>query len=154
MLSAIYAKHYAPYEWKQTLFGFDAFTIAPWVDRVRATTSDLDFFEVMNEYVASLQDGHDSYQLPSNFSANLGFTVDIYDGKVLIDSVTRTGLPVARFDELVSVDGLAVNELLDAFAKYARQGNDRSTRRMAASRIVTRPQNRMPHSVDLGVSAK
>src|SRR5262249_6392428 len=116
-LAAIYAKHYAPDEWKRTLFQFDAFAIGPWLDRVRATSSDLDFFEVMNEYVASLQDGHDSFQLPSNFSANLGFTVDIYDGKVLVDSVTRTGSPVARLDELVSVDGVAVNDLLDAFAK-------------------------------------
>jgi hypothetical protein len=44
------------------------------------------------------QDGHDSFQLPSSFSASLGFTFGRYlHGKVLIDSVTRTGLPCIPF---------------------------------------------------------
>ncbi|MBI3208087.1 MAG: hypothetical protein HYZ37_04185 [Candidatus Solibacter usitatus] len=157
-LAGLYAKRYAPKDWKQTVFGFDAFNISPWLDRVRATDNDLDFYELMVEYVSSLQDGHDAYVLPSNFSATLGLTLDVYDGKVLIDSINRTLLPLARFpfvvgDEIVSVDSVTAAQLLKDFAKYARQGNDRSTARVAASRIVTRPQSRMPRAIDLGPTA-
>ena len=157
-LAGLYAKHYAPHDWKLMLYGFDSTNISSWLDRVNATTNDLDFYELMVEYVSDLHDGHDGYHLPSTFSARLGFTVDIYDGKVLIDTINTTLLPPAKYpfmvgDQLVSVDGVAVSDLLAAFAKYSRFGNDRSTQRLAASRIVTRPQQVMPHAVDLGDSA-
>lgn len=45
-LSAIYAKRYAPYEWKKELFGFDLFDIGPWRDRVAQSSDDLEFFEI------------------------------------------------------------------------------------------------------------
>ncbi len=154
-LTSLYSKRYAPLDWKQTLYGFNALDLSPWMDRVHASANDLDFYELMVEYVAQLQDGHDSYQLPSNFVAQLGFGVDIYDGRVLIEGVNRSVLPVSRYpftigDEIVSVDGTPVESLLQNFAKYARYGNDRSTQRAAASRIVTRPQSRMPHATDVG----
>ena len=157
-LAGLYAKHYAGHDWKLMLYGFDSTDISPWLDRVNATTNDLDFYELMVEYVSDLHDGHDAYHLPSTFSARLGFTVDIYDGKVLIDSINSALLPTAKYpfaigDQLLSVDGMAVSDLLVAFAKYSRYGNDRSTQRLAASRIVTRPQQVMPHAVDLGDSA-
>ena len=157
-LAALYDKQYAPYEWKRQLFGFDALNIGPWLDRVSKTTNDLDFYELCVEYVANLNDTHDSFSLPSDFGASLGLAADIYDGKVLIEAINRTLLPVAQFpfqvgDELVSVDGKDVQQLLNDFAKYARQANPRSTQRMAATRIVSRPQSRMPHAVDLGDTA-
>jgi hypothetical protein len=157
-LAGLYAKHYASHDWKLLLFGFDSTDIGPWLDRVNATTNDLDFYDLMVEYVSDLHDGHDAYHLPSTFSARLGFTVDIYDGNVLIDSINTTLLPPAKYpfaigDQLLSVDGIAASDLLNTFAKYSRYGNDRSTQRLAASRIVTRPQQVIPHAVDLGDSA-
>ena len=157
-LASIYSKRYAPLDWKQTLYGFNALDLSPWMDRVHATSNDLDFYELLVEYVSDLQDGHDSYVLPSNFVAQLGMGVDIYDGKVLIEGLSRSALPVSRYpfvvgDEIVSVDGTPVAALLQNFAKYARYGNDRSTQRAAASRIVTRIQSRMPHATDVGDSA-
>ncbi|MDQ2946735.1 MAG: S41 family peptidase [Acidobacteriota bacterium] len=157
-LAGLYDKQYAPYEWKRLLFGFDALNIAPWLDRVAKTTNDLDFYELCIEYVASLNDTHDGFSLPSDFSANLGMNLDIYDGKVLIETINRTLLPQSKYpfqvgDELVSVDGKDVNDLLNDFVKYAHQGNPRSARRIAASRIVSRPQSIMPHAAELGDNA-
>src|SRR5215208_2179387 len=85
-LAGLYDKQYGLYEWKRDAIHFDALDIAPWLDRVRKSTDDLDFYEICVEYVASLLDAHDSFQLPSGFSATLGFGIDIYDGKPLIDS--------------------------------------------------------------------
>ena len=157
-LGAIYSKRYAPLDWKQTLFGVNVLDIAPWLDRARGTATDLDFYELMVEYVSNLQDGHDAYLLPSNFIALLGFAADVYDDKVLIEDIARPALPVAQYpfeigDELVSVDGTSVEKLLQSFAKYARYGNNRSTRRAAANRIVIRQQSRIPHAAELGNSA-
>ena len=157
-LAGIYAKQYASYEWKRTLFGFDALDIDPWLARAARTTDDLDFYELCVEYIANFNDSHVPFVLPSNFVASLGFTVDIYDGKVLVDSINRTRLPLARFpfqigDELMSVDSRPVAQLITEFAKYAPASNVRSNRRRAAARIVTRPQSRMPHAVEVGDSA-
>ena len=158
-MAAQYAKSYAPYEWKRQFVDFDLYNIKPWLARVAAVKNDLDFYEIMVEYVASLRDTHDAFSLPSDFVASLGFGVDIYDGKVLIESINRTTLPIAKYpfviaDELVSVDDRPVEELLTAFAKYGTQGNPRSTRRITAGRIVTRSQSRNPHAVDVGESAQ
>ncbi len=158
VLTALYSKQYAPYEWKKQAFGFDMLRTGPWLDRVRQSKDDLDFYEICVEYVASLHDTHDSFSLPSDFFATLNVGLDIYDGKVLIEGINRVRLPVARFpfvvgDEVVSVDGVPVERLLEDFAKYARQGNPRSTRRIAAARIAGRPQSRMPHAPDVGESA-
>src|SRR5437660_710090 len=118
-LASVYAKQYGPYEWKRDVFGFDLLNIAPWMTRVSATKDDLEFYDLMSEYVAQLNDAHDTYVLPSTFVARLNFTVDIYDGKALVDSINRQRLPVNEFpfqigDELVSVDGKSAEEWITA----------------------------------------
>ena len=52
----IYDKNYGPYDWKRDAFGYDLLNISPWVDKISATQNDLDFYEVMVSYVASLND--------------------------------------------------------------------------------------------------
>jgi opacity protein-like surface antigen len=88
-LASFYAKNYAPYEWKRDVFGFDLFDLKPWLKDIHRV-DDLDFQEVLIEYVASLNDAHDYIAFPTLFSASLGLSVDIYDGKVLIDAINRT----------------------------------------------------------------
>ena len=158
-LVALYDKNYAAYEWKRTLYGFDLLDIGKWLDRVRAVKDDLEFYDLQVEYVASLNDTHDSFSIPSDFLASLGFTVDIYDGKVMIDNITRSRLPLATFpfaigDELVSIDGQTAEDALKTFGKYGAQSNPRSARRLTSSRLVTRPQSRIAAAVRLaGTSA-
>jgi peptidase S41-like protein/PDZ domain-containing protein len=157
-LASFYAKNYAPYEWKRDTSGFDLLRLTPWLSRIWRA-DDLEFQEALIEYVASLNDAHDLIAFPTNFSASVGLSVDIYDGKVLIDGINRFTLPVAQFpfaigDELVSVDGRSVQQLIQSFRKYAIAANRRSTDRMAASRIVSRSQQIMPHLPDIGNSAR
>lgn len=158
-LAGIFAKNYGPYEWKRDTQNFDLLNAGPWLERVRNAKSDLDFYEVMVEYVASLNDAHDVYTLPTDFVARLNFSTDIYDGKVLVDSINRTRLPATEFPfrigyELVSIDGVAVEDLLKQFAKYAVAANPRSTRRIAAAYLTSRFQQLMPHAVELGDVAR
>jgi len=153
-LASWYAKNYAPYEWKRDVIGFDLYRLTPWLKRVHHA-DDLDFQDALIEYVASLNDAHSTISFPSNFSASLGLTVDIYDGKVLIDSVNRLLLPVAQYpfdvgDELVSLDGQSVQTLIASFRKYATAANTRSTDRLAANLITRRSQSIVPHAPDVG----
>src|SRR5438445_5326748 len=153
-VAGIYNKNYGPYEWKRDAIGFDLLNTAPWLDRIRATNNDLDFYEVMVSYVASLNDAHDFYGVPSNFSARLNFGVDIYDGKLIVDTITRSRLPTATFPfqigyELVSIDGKDAQEILDGLLQYEIAANPRSTRRLAAQLLTSRLQSIIPHATDI-----
>ena len=134
--------------------GVDLFHVAPWLAQVQATKDDLDFYEVMQQYVANLNDAHDNYRLPSSFQASLNFAVDIYDGKLLVDSINRSRLPAAEFGftngyELVSIDGQDSQKQLDGLLRYEIAANPRSTRRLAAQLLTFRPQVLMPHAADV-----
>ena len=157
-LASLFSTYYAPVDWKKQLFGYDALKIQQWLDRVSKTQTDLDFYEVCVDYVASLNDTHDSFSLTSDFVARLGFTVDIYDGALLIDSLNRTTLPAKDYpfttgDELISIDGVDAHQILNSYLKYAPEGNLRASQRLAAARLTIRPQSVMPHAVDVGDSA-
>jgi len=156
-LAATYARNYAPYEWKKQLYNFDLFDLRPWVARARAAKDDIEFFEIASEYVASLRDTHTSYFLPSTFVASTGLHADLYDGKVIIDSINRTLLPVARFpfqigDEIISADGRPAEELVTYYRKFSYSGNERSARRLAALRLVSRAQATIPRAPEVGES--
>jgi C-terminal processing protease CtpA/Prc len=144
-LVALYERNYAPAEWKKQVFGFDLFDAKPWLDRVAKSKDDLEFYEICAEYVSSLNDTHSAYRMPSDWSANLGFNVDSYEGAILIDRIDRTRLPVDQFpfqigDELVSVDGVDVESWIQRLSKWVASSNARSKRSTAAQWILNRAQ--------------
>jgi hypothetical protein len=157
-LAGTYAKRYAPYEWKRQAFGFDLYDVKPWLERIRSAKTDLEFFEICHEYVANLNDTHSHFSTPSSFTADLGLIVDIYDGKLLIEYVNRTMLPISAFpfqigDEILSVDAKSVEEWITEFSRFYRYGNPQSTRRLAADRITYRVQSTYPRATEVGDSA-
>ena len=87
-LVALFNKQYAPYQWKKDVIGFDMLNITPWLAKVKATTDDLGFYEVCAAYIASLKDMHSAFFVDSDFTADLGFSADLYDGKALIDTIS------------------------------------------------------------------
>ena len=148
-MTGVYAKRYGPYEWKRDALKFDLLNISPWLDKVRATKTDLEYFDVASEYVSNLNDAHDVFLLPSAFIARLNFSVDIYDGKLLVDFINRLRLPGEEYPflsgyELVSIDGEDAMRILERYLRYSIAANPRSTRRIAASMITTRPQQILP----------
>jgi hypothetical protein len=157
-LAALYAKRYAPYDWKKQALGFDLLNLQPWIDRVRNAKDDLEFFEIEGEYVGKFQDTHSGFLMTSSFSASLNMTVDIYDGKVLIDTINRASLPVATYpfqigDELVSVDGVSSEEWITRLSVWRQYGNPASTRRLSAGKITVRRQSDFPRAAEIGDSA-
>lgn len=157
-LAALYAKQYAFYEWKRDAIGFDLLSVQPWLDRIAKTTDDLGYYELAAQYVGSLKDGHDTYLNPSDFTADLRFRVDIYDGTVLVDAIDRKALPGRQYDiqigdELVSIDGKIPEDFISDFAKYAPDGSLRSTRRDSVVLSSVRPQLINPRAAIVGDTA-
>ena len=160
-LAGLYNRNYGPYEWKHDTFGFDLLNIKPWLDQVNASKDDLSFYDICVRYVASLQDSHDEFILPSDFEAYLPLTADIYDGKVLIDRIDRSLLPSRTYpfqvgDELVSVDGVAVSDWITKLpTPYSVNGsaNPVSRSRLAVGTMLDRYQGWYPLATQVGDSA-
>src|ERR1700733_13577772 len=126
-LVALYDRSYGPYFWKIQAFDYDMLQIQPWLAQVNATQTDLEFYDVCERYVAALHDYPSDFYLPADYEALLPFTVDIYDGKVLVDSIDRTVLdphtyPFQIGDELVSVDGVSVADWSQELLPYSTLG--------------------------------
>jgi hypothetical protein len=157
-LADVYARRYAAIDWKKSVLKFDVLNLAPWLERVRGAKSDLEFYDLMAEYVADLKDAHDQYILPSDFEATLGFTVDLYDGKALIDTIDRKRLSAKTYpfgigDELVSVDDKTAAEWISIFRKYAGAGSSRAEERFAAKLITDRYQGYYPWAANIADAA-
>lgn len=158
-LAGLYARMYGPIEWKKQALRYDLTDLAPWTERVRNSKDDLEFLEIMGEYVSRLEDGHDIFTMRSGFAAQLAFSVDIYDGRFLIDRIIRSALPVSRFpaaigDELVSLDDKTPEEWVKQLRQYSVTGLESATRREAASLITFRPQVLIPRAHEVGATAK
>jgi len=163
-IASLYSRSYAPYDWKKTLLNYDAMDLGPWLAQVRASANDLDYLDVVVRYVAALNDTHSRYLTVSDFSATLGFSADAYfdDGRhtyrVLIDTIDRSLLPSSTYpfqvgDELVSVDGVSVRDLVGRFSVYMSAASPESKIRNAVAGIVTRRQSWLAHASDLGDTA-
>ncbi len=150
-LVASYDRSYAPYQWKIQAFGYDMLKLQPWLAKVNASHTDLEFYDVCVRYVASLNDYHDEFVLPADYEAWLPLTVDIYDGKVLIDGIDRSVLdpqtyPFQIGDEVVAVDGRTAADWIQALLPYAilGHGNPTAGARLAAAAIVDHYQGFYP----------
>lgn len=143
---------YGPLEYKKTKFGIDVDRLsADYYLKVRGTTSNLDYYYLLGAFIAEFKDSHFSGRIPTDYWSSLGFTLDLVEGKVLIDAIDREKLPEAEFpykkgDELVKVDGKPVQDLITHFSKYIGMGNEAATKRLAAMTIANRRGSRVPVS--------
>ena len=158
-LAALISKNYAFVEWKRDAIQYDALKLAPWIAQIQNSPDDASFWKISSQYIASLQDSHSVFAIPSDWTATLGFTVDIYDGKLLVDSLdpsvfpARSNPPVKVGDELVSIDGKDAMDLVKDIASQVGDGNSRSGLRFAASLLVNREQDIVPQATQISDQA-
>lgn len=157
-LAALFSKRYAFWEWKQSAVKYDSLDLTPWIARINASKSDLEFFEICSEYVAANQDGHSIFLLNSDFEATLPFDVDLYNGTILVDFVDRKQLPMFDYpveigDELVSIDGVSAAETAANLRRFRGDGNPRTATRDSLEFLTWRPQYLIPRAHELGDSA-
>lgn len=151
-LASLFWKQYGPYEWKRDAVGFDLAKVQPWLDRVAAAQSDLDYLEICHEYANSTKDGHVFFRTPSAFRATMPLDTDVYDGKVMIEFVgfAPGRYPIRVGDEVISVDGQPVDEIVKSFYPFTGFGsNARAQRRWAADYLFFRPQSVLPKAINV-----
>jgi hypothetical protein len=153
-LAGVFAKRYAFLEWKQKALGYNGLDVAPWLAQVRATKTDLEFFDLCAKYTAGFQDSHISFVLESTFQAFVPLSADIYSGKIVIDSIDRTALPEKGYpfqigDEIVSINAAPVKRLYDNLAPLIGNGNMATSARFAADALFFHDQSVVPDSSNI-----
>ncbi len=143
-LISIVERHYGPLRWKQTTINLDfKRIIAEYHERIRAIKTDAEFYRVLAQFIAEFKDGHVSPIIPSTYAARLGFVSDYIEGRVLIEDINRLRLPEMLFpfkkgDQLISVGGVPVEQIMEEIKQVSNVGNDASSNRIAAARISSR----------------
>ena len=117
--------------------------------KVAATQNNGEFYYLIVQFVAEFQDSHFGASLPTTHQADLRFTTDLVQGKVLIDSIDRSQLPEAKFpfakgDEITAIDGRDVQSLLDELQLNMVAGYKQTARRRAAFALTVRAGSILP----------
>lgn len=139
-------RNYGPLRWKQTTINLDlAREEQEFRAKVANARTDGEFYRVLAQFLARLQDAHVSSMVPSNYKATLGFTIDYVEGKALIENVDRMRLPEILFpfkkgDQLLSVGGVAVEKIAQEIEKVTQTGSAASTKRISYARIASRKE--------------
>ena len=138
---------YGPLHYKTETQGLELDQIREkYANKIRSSRTNAEFYYLLVEFVAAFRDSHFSASLPSGYSATLPFSTDLVEGKVLIDTVNKKseGLPFARGDEIVEINGQPVSVLVDQLQKGVGAGNPETARRKAAMRIAMRSGAQVP----------
>jgi hypothetical protein len=141
---------YGPLEYKKNEFGIDLAKVrAQYETVVRGSQTNADFYYAMVRFVAEFNDSHFGVTVPTSLETYLGFNTDLVQGKVLIDNIDRAVLDEEDFDfqkgdEIVSLDGVPVSDILDDLQRYMGQGYELSARRRAAFQIAHRRASKVP----------
>lgn len=150
---------YGPLQYKKKI-GIDIDVVAQkYANKVTATKSNGEFYYEMIKFIAEFKDGHFSANLPTTYQAALPFSVDLVQGKVLIDEVNRQLLPANKFpyqrgDEIVEFGGQPVMDAVKELEPYVPNGYELSVVRLAAMSLTTRTGKRFPVPADKNVTMK
>lgn len=149
-ICSIVETSYGPLQYKDQWLGV---SIRDLQDRYRKTlletTTNHDFYYGLVKFFAEFRDSHTSMSIPTTHRSFLGFTTDLVEGKVVIDSVNRQYLPAAIFpydrgDEIVSLDGKPIADVLSELGQYIGAGYQSTKQRYAAMAVSSRAGSRVP----------
>jgi len=142
----MFNKYYGPMEWKTELFGTDILsTVHEYEDRINNASNDLAYFDIMFDFVSQFQDGHSTYTIPSTYAAFLGFDVDLYEGKLIVDAIYNPSLPLEIGDEIVTFDDTSAADLVAGFTRYFPGGFDLCVNRWSTTLVTNRVQALCPY---------
>ncbi len=155
-LGALIKSSYGPLEYKQTRFGLDVDLLVEHYATLAEGVSNLEFYHLINKFVAEFKDSHFRSGVQTNFISTLGFIGDRIEGKILIDFIFPQLLPKTRFpfergDEILEIDGVPASDLVAELAKYKGMGNEESALRTAANLVGYRPASLVPPARGLAI---
>jgi hypothetical protein len=148
-LAAIVQSQYGPLEYKQLHLKIEMEKLVETYIAQSAVTTNIEFYYLINRFVAEFNDSHFGSSLNTNFISTLGFFTDRVGDKIVIDEIDREALPETKFpyrrgDEIVSLDGKAANEIVKDLSRYLGMGNPLSDLRYGSILLTTRAASTVP----------
>lgn len=135
-LSSLIKNQYGPYDYKerQLKISVDAL-VSNYVEQAK-DTSNLQFYYLLNRFIAEFRDSHFGSRLQTDHVSQLGFITDRVEGKALIEEIDRALLPEKDFpykrgDEIVSLNGVEATQIVDELSKHLGMGYKPSALRLA-----------------------
>lgn len=141
---------YGPLTFKEEQLKFDfAQVTESYREKFRGEISDEDFRYLLAKYVGEFHDAHFSLKYNTTATAKLGFTTDLIQGRVLIDSIDRTLLPVPAFpfergDEVLALDSRPALSVARDIEEYLNVSYDLTGLHLAVNFLGMRKASRMP----------
>ncbi len=142
-LAGIIRTHYGPLTLKQKTLKVDLKEMVDRYSQLAANSTNLEFYYLVNRFVAEFRDSHFGVRVNSNRISKLGFIADRIEGKILIDEIDRKALPEATFsfqrgDEVVSFGGKPAADIVRELSLYVGSGNQDAGLRTAAQLLAYR----------------
>lgn len=141
---------YGPLKFKKDQLNIDVDILrAVYAQQIADTKTNAEFYYKLMNFIAEFHDGHFRATIETDLKASVPFDTDLVDGKVLIGEINRELLKEADFkfekgDEVVAVNGVAIEEVLNHLQSYRGLGFSQSERRYAAMAVTVRDGKRMP----------
>ncbi|MFZ4713291.1 MAG: S41 family peptidase [Bacteriovoracaceae bacterium] len=141
---------YGPLQYKKVKLGLDLEVLKDkYTALIKGSKSNSEFYYLMVKFVAEFNDSHFGATVKSTYQSRLGFTTDLIQGKVLIDQIDRTKLPLDKFpyekgDEILSMDGRDIQAEVKELSQYMGQGYSLTALRKAAMLVAKRKANKVP----------
>jgi C-terminal processing protease CtpA/Prc len=141
---------YGPLVYKHAVRGLNVEDLrSRYVEAIKNTKTNAEFYYLMVRFVAEFNDSHFRATLPTDYTTSLGFNTDLIQNKVVIDEINRATLPEAKFpfskgDEIISMNGKPVGEVLKELIPYMGQGYELTAKRKAAFILANRSASKVP----------
>lgn len=136
---------YGPLEYKQTHQNMDLKTVeALYRQQIQKSATNDEYYGLILKFVAEFKDSHFAARIPSKKRAQLPLGVDLIEGRVLVADVDTKELPEEKFpikrgDELISIDGRPVKDVIQELMLRRGDGYHKTTERISAMYLTIRP---------------
>lgn len=148
-LASLVRTQYGPYDYKIQNFKLSLDALVNRYFELSKNATNLEFYYLLNRFVAEFKDSHFSSLLDTDHVSFLGFFTDRVGGKILIDEIDRRVLadnkfPFQRGDEVVSIGTEPAENLVKYLSQHQGMGNEEAALRMASMLVAFRPAALVP----------
>ncbi len=142
---------YGPLDYKKSIKKIDIDQLqVSYLSKIQNSKDNEEFYYLINQFVAEFKDSHFAAIIPTDVRSSLPFTVELVQNKVLIDTPAKPmqpnteAFPFKKGDELISINGIPVQDIMKDLSKYVGQGTDKTLRRVMAYALTSRRAARLP----------
>lgn len=161
ILITSFEQRYAPLNAKKQTIGLDWAAVKDKYRAKVATVKDVqDFYFLLAQMLAELNDAHVSIELPSTLTYSLPLQMSYVENKFIVNFIAAKGFPESARkpdvgDELVAINGMSPEAFQKSSPIYNKFGNDLTNKAMFARMLSSMseargvPLSQMPQKVAL-----